>query len=142
MVFAAALVVQGYFSFAIKPEPYPSVRMPNFGPAADSNGTFGVTLARAEVVSSDGTAQPISSTELMSEFRFSTARPSYDYMFMSSDTSRITPEVRAWLRKRTEELVKSHRPVELKMCWQRSTFSLYDAKITDQGPCVWKAVTL
>ena len=141
-MFAIILVGQGVFSFAIKPEPYPSVRMPNFGTAASSDGTFDVPLARAEVVNVDGSIDAISPTALMAEFRFSTARPSFDYLFQRSEPSKITPKVRHWLRERIAEIAADTQPAELRMCWQKSSVSLSDASVVRSEPCLWKVVTL
>jgi hypothetical protein len=140
--FALFLVVQGYFSFAIKPEPYPSIRMPNFGTAAAKDGTYIVPLARVDIVNQDGSIQPVSATEIMEGFRFSTARPSYDYMFLSSDPSKIPPSVKVWLRERIHEINADSRPVELKMCWQKSAVSVFDASIVRSEPCTWKIIQL
>jgi len=141
-VFAVILVAQGFFSFVIKPEPYPSIRMPNFGTAASSDGTFDVPLARAEVVNEDGSVEAISPTALMAEFRFSTARPSYDYLFQRSEPSKITPEVRRWLRERIADIAADTHPAELRMCWQKSSVSLSDASVVRSESCQWKVVTL
>lgn len=140
--FAALLVVQGYFSFTVKPEPYPSIRMPNFGTAAAEDGTFEISVARAEVVNEDGTVQQLSPTDLMNEFRFSTARPSYDYLFLKSDPSGVTPEVQEWLRNRLRVLTPDRDPVELRMCWRQTVVSVSDASVVSQRPCVWKVVPL
>lgn len=140
--FAVLLVAQGYYSFAVKPEPYPTIRMPNFGTAAAADGTFVITIARAEVVSGDGSVQSISPTELMEEFRFSTARPSYDYLFNSADPGQVTEPVRSWLRGRIEALGKGSDPVEMRMCWQRSAIRIADASPASATPCTWKVVAL
>lgn len=140
--FAALLVAQGYLSFSVKPEPYPSIRMPNFGTAAAEDGTFEISVARAEVVDEDGSVQQISPADLMNEFRFSTARPSYDYLFLKADPSVVTPEVEDWLRNRLRVLVPDREPAELRMCWRQTVVSVSDASVVSQRPCVWKVVRL
>jgi hypothetical protein len=142
VAYGAALVIQGYLSFTTTPEPYPSIRMPNFGLAASPDGTLGATFTRAQYVDKDGSVRPISATELMSEFRFSTARPSYDYLFRSASQSRITPAVREWLRQRIIELNPGANPSEFRACWQDSRVSLVDASIIPTEACVWKAIPL
>jgi hypothetical protein len=141
-VFAAFLVAQGYLSFVTKPEPYPTVRMPNFGTAAARDGTFRISVARADVLYSDGTVGQISPTDLMAEFRFSTARPSYDYLFLTSEPSKITPGVKKWLLGRVEDLSDGVHPIEVRMCWYRLAISVDDATSVRMEPCVWRVVKL
>lgn len=140
--FAALLVVQGYLSFAVKPEPYPSIRMPNFGTAAAPDDTYDITVAQAEVVDADGSVRPLSPTQLMDQFRFSTARPSYDYLFRTADATTLTGPVRSWLRERIELIDGAGDPVAVRMCWRRSTISLADASVVRETPCEWKVVAL
>ena len=142
VVFAILLVVQGYFSFVIKPEPYPSIRMPNFGFAAAEDGTFEISMARAEVLTSDGSLQSLSPAELMAEFRFSTARPSYDYLFLSDQSPGVTPAVKNWLRERIKQLGMPGSPVEIRMCWHRPSVSVKDASIVRDTPCTWRSIRL
>lgn len=139
--FAALLALQGYLSFIVHPEPYPSIRMPSFGVAAASDKTFGVTFASAEATARDGTTRPISIPQLMEEFRYSTARPSYDYLFLSADPSSITPSVKNWLRDRIETTT-GIEPTELRMCWQKNLISVVDSTVVKEAPCVWKVITL
>jgi hypothetical protein len=141
-VLGLILAVQGYFALAIDPEPYPAIRMPGFSKAPSKDGTFGTTVARADVVFRDGNVLPISPTELMSQFRFSTAQPSYDYLFKSNDASLITPAVKEWLRRRIGTIHGAGLPVELRMCWQDAKVGVVDATLTEIAPCEWKSVTL
>src|SRR3954470_201514 len=140
--FAVLLILQGYYSFATKPEPYPTIRMPNFGLAATKSGTFDITLAQADAVGKDGRVTPVPLSELMADFWFSTARPCYDYLFLSSNPSKVTPAVQGWLRQRLDDIGVAGRPVELRMCWRRTAISVYDASIVRESPCVWKVVRL
>lgn len=142
-VFGALLVVQGFFSFIILPEPYPTIRMPGFGLAATTDGTLPVVIAHAEAIDENGSVQAISPTSLMNQFRFSTARPSYDYLFgTTSNPALITPEVKEWLRNRIEVVSGGTRAVEVRMCWQKTDVSVFDASLVRQEPCVWRAIKL
>lgn len=140
VLFVFLLAAQGVYSFAVKPEPYPSIRMPDFGPAAAPDKTFKLPIARAEVVNRDGSSRAVSPYELMADFHFDMARPSYDYLFKSSDPSMITPSVKIWLRNRLGEIEPGAEPTELRMCWQPTTISLTDASVVGQEPCAWRVV--
>jgi hypothetical protein len=142
LVFAGLLLIQGVFSFAIEPEPYPAIRMPAFGITADNHGNFDMRISRAEVVNEDGSIQPVQTMELMDEFSYDMARPSYDYLFLTSPPSSITPTVKAWLRRRIQDVHGSSRPAELRMCWQEIAISVYDASVAHETPCIWKVIEL
>jgi hypothetical protein len=140
--FALLLVAQGYLSFAAKHEPYPTVRMPSFGPAASRDGVVRLTFARLEATGQDGSTRVIAVSALMDEFRFSAARPSYDHLFQGVDPSKLSPRVLAWLRERIEFLTRDFRPVEARLCWQPSEVSVVDASVVRDEPCRWTVVAL
>jgi hypothetical protein len=141
-VFALLLIGQGVVSFLVKPEPYPTIRMPNFGLAPTRDGRMRVTFARLEAVGADGTTRTIDASEVMSTFRFSAARPSYDHLFRHADPSTLSPPVKAWLRERIEAVNQGSRPTEVRMCWQQSDVSVVDASTVAEQPCVWRTMLL
>lgn len=140
-VFLLALVVQGFLSFAIRPEPYPTIRMPAFGLAASPEGTIQVTFVSAVATFDDGTTESIEPTEIMSQFRFSTARPSWDYVFHPDRPNDPSDEVVTWLGERVEALT-GRRAVELGMCWMTADVDIRDASLLNEQPCQWRVVPL
>jgi hypothetical protein len=142
VAFALLLIGQGYLSFAIRPEPYPSIRMPSFGPAAKDDGTVGVTFAHVEAIGSNGSVRQIPVVELMDDFRFSTARPSFDYIFRDSEPSRIPPSVKSWLRERLDKIDSGIDATAVRICWQVSRVRISDSSVASEQPCTWKTVVL
>lgn len=140
--FGCVLIMQGYYSFATRPEPYPTVRMPSFAYTAASDGTFELVMTRADVLFEDGTVRPVEVSDLMSDFRYSTARPSYDFLFLKSDTSQAPPALRDWIRERVELLHPGVRAVRIDMCWQPTRLSVKDASIVSKDGCVLRTVKL
>ncbi|MBZ4486832.1 hypothetical protein LQ938_02875 [Microbacterium sp. cx-55] len=136
------LIAQGWISFRVTPEPYPIVRMPSFGLAASPDGTYPATFVRAEASFSDGTSSEIDPYEIMAPFRFSTARPSYDYVFGPERKTEIPSDVIDWLRGRVEELSGGKTPTELRMCWTEADVRLKDAKLENVTPCELTLVEL
>jgi hypothetical protein len=140
--FAVPLIGQGALSFLVEPEPYPTVRMPNFGRAPTPEGRMRVTSARMEAVGADGTTRTVDASALMSTFRFSAARPSYDHLLRNAEPSTLSGPAKAWLRARIETLNQGVRPIEVRMCWQQSEVSVVDGSTVHQQPCTWRTLPL
>lgn len=140
--FGLLLVFQGFLSFVVVPEPYPAIRMPQFGRAAASDGTLQVSIIRAEVVNQDGSILRVSPGDLMSDFRASSAGPSFDYLFSPGKSERITPAVKQWLTDKISEVDGGKTPTELRICFRASRVSAVDATILSQKPCEWTVIEL
>lgn len=116
--------------------------MPSFGPAAKDDGTVGVTFAHVEAIGSNGSIRQISVVELMDDFRFSTARPSFDYVFRDSEPSHISASVRTWLRERIDEIDSRIDATAIRICWQASRVRVSDSSVAGEQPCAWKTIVL
>ena len=106
--FIVALVVQAGLSFIPDQEPYPAIRMPSFGSAPNKAGMFPTVIATADITYSDGTTLSPHVTELFQDFRFSSARYSFDYMFKPGGGGNPDEETISWLRRENSE-VAGHR---------------------------------
>jgi hypothetical protein len=142
LVFTLVLVVQGFLSFAIRPEPYPIIRMPSFGMATSTDGTYPVTFISAEVEFADGASESISPYAIMAPFRFSTARPSYDYMFGPSRAGELTDDVVLWLADRVVQVSGRPDAQEIRMCWKKADVNVRDASISNAESCDWTVIEL
>jgi hypothetical protein len=140
--FTLLLLTQGGISFLVRPEPYPTIRMPGFGYAPTRDGRVQVSFARLEAVDAGGATRTVAVSDVMRTFRFSAARPSFDYLFRDADPSRLSPAGRAWLRARIETLTDGFHPTQVRMCWQKSDVSVADASTMSEQSCTWKAVAL
>lgn len=139
--FLLALILQGFVSFAVRPEPYPAIRMPSFGLAATAEGTYEVTFVSAIARFADGSTEKVTPSAIMEPFRFSTARPSWDYLFGPRSDLEPGASALAWLSDRVEELT-GRRAAELAMCWRTADVSIVDAAVRDEKPCEWKRFEL
>lgn len=140
--FLILLVIQGFLSFRVRPEPYPVVRMPAFGMAATAEGTYPVTFVSGSIDFPDGTSADIDPYAIMSTLRFSTARPSLDYVFAPPKVVDVSDHLRDWLRGRVESLTGRNDATELRLCWEKVTVHVEDARISDREPCQWTEVSL
>lgn len=140
--FLILLVIQGFLSFRVRPEPYPVVRMPAFGMAATAEGTYPVTFVSGSVDFTDGTSADIDPYAIMSTLRFSTARPSLDYVFAPPKDVDVSDHLRDWLRGRVESVTGRDDATELRLCWEKVTVHVEDARISDREPCQWTEVSL
>jgi hypothetical protein len=140
--FLIFLAIQGFISFKMRPEPYPMIRMPSFGLAASADGTYPVTFVSGEVDFTDGTSAGIDPYAIMSTLRFSTARPSLDYVFKPPKTGDVSDHLREWLRGRVQSVTGRDDAIDLRLCWEDVSVHVRDARISDGQPCEWTEVAL
>ncbi|WP_157575876.1 hypothetical protein [Mycobacterium sp. GA-2829] len=95
-----------------------------------------------EAIGSDGSIRQIPVAELMDDFRFSTARPSFDYVFRDSEPSHISPSVKSWLRERIGEIDSGIDATAVRICWQASKVRISDSSVASEPPCAWKTIVL
>lgn len=141
-LFLIFLIVQGFVSFKVRPEPYPMIRMPSFGLAASADGTYPVTFIHGSVDFADGSSEDIDPYEIVNTLRFSTARPSLDHVFGSPKGGDVSPHLREWLRGRVETVTGRDDAADLRLCWEDVSVHVKDASISDRQPCKWTEVTL
>ncbi|MDU0366399.1 hypothetical protein AB0O16_01145 [Microbacterium sp. NPDC089180] len=142
VAFVCFLVIQGFFSFRVSPEPYPIIRMPGFQTAANSDGTVGATFVDAEVDLADGTSTPIDPSALMEPLRFSTAGPTLDYILGPKAETTLSEESISWLRDRARIVSGREDVTGIRLCWVSTTISIEDARVVESQPCAWKTVAL
>ncbi|MFF7682026.1 hypothetical protein ACFZA2_04620 [Microbacterium sp. NPDC007973] len=140
--FLAFLAIQGFISFKVRPEPYPMVRMPSFGLAAGTDGTYPVTFVSGSVEFDDGTSADIDPYAIMSTLRFSTARPSLDYVFAPPKGENVSPHLKEWLRGRVQDVTGRDDISDLRLCWEDARVDVKDASVSDRQPCRVTEVTL
>lgn len=146
VVVAVALILQGLYSFSTRPEPYPTVRMPGFGDAPKSSGKFANNGVEISVVLANGAVLHPSPDELAGDVRYSSARPTLDYVFRPKANGERNPkaddpEVIAWLSSRVAEL--SPVPArEVLFCWRKRVVDISDASAELVGPCESENVAL
>lgn len=141
-LFLAALVVQAGVSFVLEPEPYPAVKMPSFGDAPNASGIFPTTVASLIVSYKDGTSLTPHVTELFSDFRFSSARYSLDYLFKPGSGRPVDAEVLQWLDASARKLAPGKLPERIDMCWQKTDLDVRDGTYKSMSPCESVRITL
>ncbi|MFB3977999.1 hypothetical protein [Microbacterium proteolyticum] len=141
-VFAVFLVAQGVYSFRVSPEPYPVIRMPGFQTASTAQGIRTVSFVEGTVDFADGTSAEVNPATVMDSLRFSTARPSLDYVFGPSESRHWSPELLEWLRTRVQAVTGRTDASGIRFCWQSATVDIHDASVTDDGACEWTEVKL
>lgn len=147
VAFGLFLVLQGVYSFATTPEPYPSVRMPSFGASPNSEGLFPTPSLDITVHYADGfTAQP-GPGELSGDIRYSSIRTSLDYAFRPSKSG--TPssrsddaELRNWLRDNASAIHPESEPVRVDFCWRASAIDISDGTLVKPDQCELASVEL
>lgn len=142
LAFVGALVVQAGVSFALKNEPYPGIRMPAFGSAPNRAGMFPTVVASAKITYADGTMLEPHVTELMKDFRFSSARYSFDYMFKPGSSVKPDQEVLTWLSAEARELGGGKEPVSIDMCWTNVDLDIRTASYNYTGECESTVINL
>lgn len=141
-----ALLGQGLYSFATRPEPYPTVRMPGFGDAPTPSGMFANSGLEVTVRLKDGTELHPNPVDLAGDLRYSAARASLDYAFKpGADGERnprsTDPEVLDWLSTRTMDL--GGQPAsEVEFCWRKAVIDITDGTVTRPGECEVATVKL
>lgn len=135
IAFVGALVVQAGVSFALEDEPYPGIRMPAFGSAPNRAGMFPTVVATAKITYADGTTLEPHVTELMNDFRFSSARYSFDYMFKPDSTVEPDSEVLAWLSAGARELGDGKEPERIDLCWTKTDLDIRSASYENASEC-------
>lgn len=140
--FVCFLAIQGFVSFRISPEPYPVIRMPGFQTAADRDGTVETTFVRGEVDFADGGSAEVDPSAVMEPLRFSTARPTLDYILGPRSDIDLSDESIAWLRERAQ--IVSGRPdvTSIRFCWEPTRIDITSAQVVQKQECEWKVVEL
>lgn len=142
---AAFLVAQAAIATLAPREPFPAVVMPGFGSSAPTEGPFRATLLDIEITFDDGSTLEPTFAELMSDFRFSSARPSIDYMFHpknNPDASDPPTAVVTWLKHETERLGDGKNATSISFCWRPTDIDLRTAEAVPGGPCISTEVAL
>lgn len=142
VAFIGALVVQAGVSFALEQEPYPGIRMPSFGSAPNRAGMFPTVVATTKITYADGSMLEPHVTELMNDFRFSSARYSFDYMFKPGSTVEPGPEVLTWLSAEARELGGGKEPKRIDMCWTKTDLDIRTASYENAGECELTVINL
>ena len=78
----------------------------------------------------------------MDSLRFSTARPSLDYVFGPSASHDWSPELLEWLRTRVQAVTGRTDASAIRFCWQSAEVNIHDASVADGGECEWTEVRL
>lgn len=144
---SAVLALQGLWSFATNPEPYPTIRLPGFGSVPNANGDFASTWLDITVTYSDGsTAQP-NPVDVADNVRYSSARNTLDYAFRPAKDGRANPRaadpvVVEWLRTRPAISESGQIPEAVTFCWRRATVHISDAEVIKEEPCELAVVKL
>lgn len=139
LAFGGLLLAQGVYSFAVEPEPYPTVRMPSFGAAPTRTGLFPTRIVNIKVSYADGSTSNPRVSELMDGVRFSAARPSLNYAFKPG--KQIDTETRSWLERRAQALGGGPKPSSVEICWQDAAVNVSDASVVNAKPCDTTVVT-
>ncbi|MCP2047872.1 UNVERIFIED_ORG: hypothetical protein J3D58_001944 [Paenarthrobacter nicotinovorans] len=142
LLFVAALVVQAGLSFIPAQEPYPAIRMPSFGSAPNSEGLFPTVIATVDINYSDGTTLSPHVTELLRDFKFSSARYSFDYMFKPGGGGNPDGETIEWLSNQAKELGEGKTPERLTLCWKKADLNIRTATYENISPCESKVIDL
>lgn len=139
VAFGGILLAQGVYSFAVEPEPYPTVRMPSFGAAPTRAGLFPSRMVSITVAYTDGTTASPKVSQLMDGIRFSAARPSLNYAFKPG--KQLDAETRTWLEARAESVGDGRKPSSVEICWQDAAVDVRDASVVNAKPCETTVVT-
>ncbi|WP_309074495.1 hypothetical protein [Paenarthrobacter sp.] len=140
--FIVALVVQAGLSFIPDQEPYPAIRMPSFGSAPNKAGMFPTVIATADITYSDGTMLSPHVTELFQDFRFSSARYSFDYMFKPGGGGNPDEETISWLSNEARELGGGRTPEQISLCWKKADLDIRSATYENISPCETRVIEL
>lgn len=135
------LALQSVYSFAVHPEPYPTIRMPAFGAAGAASGEFELRTAKVAVEDRDGRSESIRVQQVMSGFPFSVSAPTFAYLF-APDAPDPDPATVAWLTKRLEKVTGRSDLRAMRVCWQDQTIRIDDASVVSAAPCTWRQVSL
>ncbi|WP_285240045.1 hypothetical protein [Pseudarthrobacter sp. MEB009] len=138
-VFGALLLGQGVYSFAVEPEPYPTVRMPSFGAAPTRAGLFASRMAYVKVTYADGSTVNPRVSEIMDGVRFSAARPTLNYVFKPGKP--VDDDTRLWLAARAKAVGGGSEPTSVEVCWQDAAVDVHDARVVNAKPCETTVVT-
>lgn len=138
-VFSVALGTQAAFAVAVV-EPYPSLIMPAFAGAANSEGQYATTRLEISIQYEDGFQVHPHEIDLMDGFRFSSALPSAKYMFHPDGDGAKSGlheggDVKSWLSEQARALGGGREPSFINFCWHEETIDVDDASVTDNGPC-------
>lgn len=146
LILGVLLMLQGLYSFATRPEPYPTIRMPSFGDSPTPSGKFANDGIEISVVLVDGAVLHPSPDELAADVRYSSARETLDHAFRPKGSGERNPraddpEVVSWLASRVTEL--SPTPAqEVRFCWRKRVVDISDAAVERIGPCETEVVDI
>lgn len=133
ILFGGLLFVQGVYSFAVEPEPYPAIRMPSFGAAPTKDGLFPSRMVSIKVTYVDGSTGNPRVSELMNGVRFSAARPTLNFALAPGKS--IDEPTRSWLRDRAKEVGPGADPANVEICWQDAAVDIRNAHVVNAQPC-------
>ncbi|MEX5263389.1 hypothetical protein RF640_05065 [Kocuria sp. CPCC 205231] len=141
-LFGLFLVTQLAMSSIVDPEPYPTIRMPGFGAAPDSNGMFDTKAVDISIHYEDGVTINPHVADVMRGFRYSSATHSFNYVFSESEISRVDKEVAEWLAARATDLRPHSSPSYVEICWYSFQLDISTVEEVDATPCELRRVNL
>jgi hypothetical protein len=110
--------------------------MPGFGTAPNREGIFTMNQETISLGYSDGHVVDVTAQDLMSDFRYSSARPSVNYMFKPKKDGTppdVDENVVDWLRLRAQDLGDGSMPQYIEFSWQPIKVDVRDVGITSDG---------
>lgn len=139
LIVGVLLLAQGFYAFAVEPEPYPAIRMPGFGAAPSQDGKFTRDGLEILVRYSDGATRKPTPEALVPDVRFSSARATLDKAFRPLANGSANPnadeqQVISWLRQNATSLSGS-QPSEVVFCWRKQIVRISDAAVSYPGNC-------
>ncbi|MCU1513726.1 MAG: hypothetical protein JWO10_816, partial [Microbacteriaceae bacterium] len=138
------LVVQGAYTLLAAREPFPNVSMPSFAvPTLSRTGHIHVAEPGIQIRYADGTRRAVLPERFMAPMDISESRFTIDYLFRPDDAHApvLTPATIQWMKKRTEDLSASKRPVGLEFSWVPIDLDVDAVAGTPVGPAVVREVT-
>ncbi|MFI5435297.1 hypothetical protein ACHMZP_26030 [Rhodococcus baikonurensis] len=144
---AVVLLVQGAYSFGVRPEPYPTIRMPSFGGVPNADGKFSGSGLDITLHYADGSTMSPNPVDLAGDIRYSSARASLDYAFRPSgagerNTRTADPELVEWLRNRSVEIGSGAIPDSVEFCWRKTIVDITDGTVASTDTCETTRVDL
>ncbi|MCD2104985.1 hypothetical protein O4214_20410 [Rhodococcus erythropolis] len=144
---AVVLLAKGAYSFGVRPEPYPTIRMPSFGGVPNSDGRVSGSGLDITLHYTDGTKMSPNPVDLAGDIRYSSARASLDYAFRPSragdrNARTADPELVEWLRNRSVEVGSGAIPDSIEFCWRKTIIDITDGTVASTDPCETTRVDL
>lgn len=110
------LVVQGVTDFRSRTEAFPTVSMPSFEGAPDTNGHRTIERLTITAAYEDGTTLEPDAESLFEQFHYSSARYSIDHLL--KDQPSLDAETVDWLRAQASRVGHGAVPLSLTFIWQ------------------------